>query len=125
MQKIEELFRSLQFDALGQGSHKISPEQLFDNPAGFLIDLRTPEEYRMFNFPLAGKSLHIPLSELPERWQEIPTDRPVGLLCYTCVRSSMAFAYLRAQGLTNVFVFTPGCAGVVEAMKTESIRNRD
>lgn len=124
MKKIEDLFRSLQFDALGQGAHKISPEALFDDPDGFLVDLRTEEEYRMFNFPLAGKSLHLPLAELPDRWREIPADRPVGLLCFTCVRSSMAFVYLRALGLNNVYVFTAGCGGVVEAMKTEAMRKR-
>lgn len=44
----------------------------------FLLDVRTPEEYRFSHAPGA---VNIPLGELADRLDEVPRDRPVITVC--------------------------------------------
>jgi adenylyltransferase/sulfurtransferase len=47
--------------------------------------------------------LHIPLGQLPQRWQEIPQARgPIHVICKTGVRSAQACDFLDRQGLTDL-----------------------
>jgi rhodanese-related sulfurtransferase len=47
-------------------------------------------------------ALHIALGELPQRLDEIPTDRPLVLHCAGGHRSSIAASLLRNRGFTDV-----------------------
>ncbi|MBV7441335.1 HesA/MoeB/ThiF family protein [Weeksellaceae bacterium TAE3-ERU29] len=60
-----------------------------------LLDVRTPEERSAFH--LGG--IHIPLDELPNRWEEIPTEKPVVVYCATGKRSAKAIAFLKEKVL--------------------------
>jgi rhodanese-related sulfurtransferase len=66
-----------------------------------LIDVREPTEYEEAHVP--GAQL-LPLSELAERVDEVPLDRPVLLICKSGGRSMRAAEYLAPQGadVTNV-----------------------
>jgi rhodanese-related sulfurtransferase len=66
-----------------------------------IIDVRQPDEYTEAHVP--GARL-VPLDELPEQIDEIPTDVPIYLICHSGGRSHRASEWLLAQGFdaTNV-----------------------
>lgn len=62
-----------------------------------LIDLREPHEHAR---GVAPGAMRLPLSQLAQRWGEVPTDsaKPVYLICATQNRSRSALKALREQG---------------------------
>lgn len=62
-----------------------------------LLDVRSPRERAAHS--LGG--LHIPLPEIPARFREIPTDKPVVVYCKSGVRSQRAIQLLREQKFTG------------------------
>ena len=58
--------------------------------------MRTPPEFALGHVP--GAKL-IPLDELRQRWQEIPTDKPLVTYCGVGQRSYYANRILRQKGL--------------------------
>lgn len=66
-----------------------------------LIDVREEHEWNMIHIPQAKL---IPLSQFPDRYQEIDFDREVYVLCRTGARSGQACAWLAQNGkqATNV-----------------------
>lgn len=66
-----------------------------------LIDVRQPEEHAEVRVP--GARL-IPLGELPDRVDEVPTDGPVYVICKSGGRSATAVAWLRERGIDAVNV---------------------
>ncbi len=59
--------------------------------------------------------LHIPLSDLARRIDELPGDRPIVVVCHTGHRSLMATQFLRQSG----FARSTNLRGGVEAWATE------
>ena len=70
-----------------------------------VLDVRGPGEVEAGH---VGDSLSIPLPALASRWEEVPTDRPVAVICKSGYRSSAATSLLRARGLTDVLDVTGG-----------------
>lgn len=72
-----------------------------------VVDVRNPDEYVEGHVP--GATL-IPLGEVPDRTAEIPTDRPVFVVCAVGGRSLKASQYLIGLGVdaTNVAGGTKG-----------------
>jgi rhodanese-related sulfurtransferase len=66
-----------------------------------VIDVRQPEEYNEFHAP---GSVLIPLADVPERIDEIPTDGTVYVICLTGARSGRAVEYLLRQDVDAVNV---------------------
>jgi rhodanese-related sulfurtransferase len=75
-------------------------EMLEKNPRVFLLDVRTPGEYRESR--LEGARL-IPISEIPRRLDEVPADRPVLVYCAVGSRSSQVAGFLDRQGYAEVY----------------------
>ncbi|WP_406055595.1 MBL fold metallo-hydrolase [Streptomyces sp. NBC_01077] len=65
-----------------------------------VVDVRTRGEREANGF--IDAALHIPLSELPRRVDELPTDRPLVVHCAGGHRSSIAASLLRHRGLGDV-----------------------
>ena len=65
----------------------------------YIIDVREPGEYAAGH--LKG-AVNIPLSQLRERMEEVPRDRPVYLHCRTSQRSYYALCQLVGSGWRNV-----------------------
>lgn len=63
-----------------------------------VLDVREPWELAICRLP---GSLEIPLATLPGRLHELPTDRPVVVMCHHGVRSAQATHWLRSQGYPN------------------------
>jgi rhodanese-related sulfurtransferase len=101
-QAFDEWLKDLSLDFWGTAQHKVPPDQFFErqkSEGAVLLDLRSPEEVGYLSLPLA---LHIPIDELPARWQEVPTDRLVTTFCSSAVRAVVAWVYLQLRGLDQV-----------------------
>lgn len=72
---------------------------LRENPDVVLIDVREQYEYDEGHIP--GVTL-IPLGTIPNRLDEIPTDKEVVFVCRSGNRSNQATQFLQQQGFDNV-----------------------
>ncbi|HEY0736182.1 MAG TPA: rhodanese-like domain-containing protein [Herpetosiphonaceae bacterium] len=87
---------------------RAAPERvrpLIDRGAVTMVDVRTPQEYRGGH--IRG-SRNIPLSDLPARLDEIPSDQPVVVQCQSGVRSAIAASLLAGRGTTQVIDLVGG-----------------
>lgn len=69
------------------------------DPSSFLLDVRERHEW------MAGhveRAVHIPMSELVDRLEELPHDRTVICMCRSGNRSSKVVAFLLQQGYQAV-----------------------
>jgi len=73
---------------------------LTQRPQVFLLDVRTPEEYRQAR--LDGAYL-IPVDQVVKRLAEIPRDRPVLVYCAVGSRSAQVFSFLARRGYAEVY----------------------
>ncbi len=73
---------------------------LKENPQILLVDVRSSQEMAQASIP-NGKPL--PLSLLPLRINEIPTDKKVVFYCRSGARSAQACTYMAQQGYDNVY----------------------
>ncbi|HEX6870889.1 MAG TPA: rhodanese-like domain-containing protein [Micromonosporaceae bacterium] len=65
----------------------------------YLLDVRELDEWAVGHAPGAT---HLPMSHLPARLDQVPTDRDVVVVCRVGNRSAHVVAYLRAQGWDRV-----------------------
>jgi len=63
-----------------------------------ILDVREPWELDLVRFP---EALAIPLATLPARIGEVPTDKPVVVVCHHGMRSYKAMTWLRQNGVAN------------------------
>ena len=75
----------------------------------FILDVREDDEWELGH--LKG-ALHIPLSELRQRLEEIPTDVPVYLHCRSGQRSYSAICALQHLGYKEVYNVSGGFLGI-------------
>ncbi|MGA0333638.1 MAG: rhodanese-like domain-containing protein [Kiritimatiellia bacterium] len=76
---------------------QIPPSALPENHGYLLVDVREVSEWHFVHLPL---SRHIPLGELPRRYQELPGDQKLLLLCHHGMRSQRAAEFLAGKGFT-------------------------
>lgn len=75
----------------------------------FIVDVREKDEYELSHI-VDAKS--IPLSEIRDRLNEIPTDRPVYLHCRSAQRSYNACLALGHLGFDNIYNVSGGFMGL-------------
>jgi len=98
----DEWLAGLDLSFWGTAQHKVMPAQFFERQASedaVLLDVRSQEEADYLALPFA---LHIPIHELPDRWQEVPADRLVATFCSSVTRAVVAWAYLQLKGLDKI-----------------------
>ena len=71
----------------------------------YLLDVRTPGEYRQAR--LEGARL-IPIDQLVGRLPELPKDRPILVYCAVGSRSAQVVNYLARQGYPEVYNLSGG-----------------
>jgi rhodanese-related sulfurtransferase len=71
----------------------------------FMLDVREPSEWEDFHMPDATL---IPLSELPDRLAEVPTDQPVVVVCRSGNRSQLGRDILLEAGYKGVVSMAGG-----------------
>ena len=67
-------------------------------PRPILVDVRERNEFALLRVP---GSVLLPLSTLSTTYDQLPTDRPLLLLCAVGGRSARATDFLRANGYTD------------------------
>lgn len=119
MEAINNVLKSMTFDFFGSGKHKISPSMHLTEKNSVFLDVRSDEELNTIAFSLVHHMpvLHIPIDEIPDRVNEIPRDKTVGIFCSSGVRSTMVYLYLRTLGLENVRVIEGGYAELANELK--------
>ena len=70
------------------------------DPAPLVVDVREPNEFASVRLE-DGVAL-VPLSQFAQRWQELPRDRPLLVICASGGRSAAATAHLLRNGYTDV-----------------------
>ena len=71
----------------------------------FLLDVRTPAEYRRGRIPGA---ILIPMKEVPDSLDRVPRDRKVVVVCASGARSRAVARYLDRRGYPWVGDYTGG-----------------
>jgi NADPH-dependent 2,4-dienoyl-CoA reductase/sulfur reductase-like enzyme/rhodanese-related sulfurtransferase len=70
-----------------------------------ILDTRTPAEYDVWHVP---EAILIPYTELRERLDEVPRDKPVYTYCRSGFRSYIAYCALKQNGWDDVAFLTGG-----------------
>ncbi|MDX2103357.1 MAG: sulfurtransferase [Alphaproteobacteria bacterium] len=89
-------------------SVQVTPAEVADWRAGHavhLLDVREPWEVQLVSF---AEAQTIPLAQLAQRWEEVPEDRRVVVVCHHGMRSLQATMFLRGRGLDNVWNLAGG-----------------
>lgn len=98
--------------AFAAGARNINSDEvkalLSRNKNVFLLDVRTPEEYRQAH--LKGAVL-IPINEVERRLAEVPRNRPVIIYCAVGSRSNAVAGFLAGKGYGEVFNMSDGIVG--------------
>ena len=76
-------------------------------PQPLLLDVREPWEYELCRII---DSQLIPLKNLPQRWNELPHERDVVVICHHGVRSQHAARFLDDAGLPRLYNLNGGIA---------------
>jgi len=59
-----------------------------------LLDVREPWEFDICHI---DGSINIPMGQIPQRWQELPDDGEIVVICHHGVRSLQVIRYLQPQ----------------------------
>jgi rhodanese-related sulfurtransferase len=104
MSNWDELLRSMTFDFFASGGHKIEMENLLATKDAIFLDVRSRQEWESLQIRLEHhiRVLWIPIDEIPNRHNEIPRDKTVGVFCSAGTRSTIVYVYLRSLGYENV-----------------------
>jgi rhodanese-related sulfurtransferase len=71
-----------------------------ENPRALVVDVRETNEFEAVRLE-DGVAL-VPLSQFGDRWQELPRDRPLLMMCAGGGRSAAAASHLLRNGYTDV-----------------------
>lgn len=76
-------------------------KEIINQESATIVDVRTPAEYMGGN---VANSINIPLNEVPDRVEEFKNlSRPIVVCCLSGGRSGQAEAYLKAQGIDEIY----------------------
>jgi len=118
---MEQVLRSLTLNFFGKGKHKISPDKFFEIENGFLLDVRSKEEAGSISIKMKFHSnitcINIPINEVPDRINEIPKNKSIGVFCPANVRSAIVYAYLLSKGFTDVRIVEGSYSALTDALK--------
>lgn len=84
-------FAMVEVEELAESQHKTDPF--------YIVDVRTPEEWRTGHIPGAH---HIELIHLEEALHQLPHDQSIALLCRSGHRASLAASLLKKHGFSSV-----------------------
>jgi rhodanese-related sulfurtransferase len=96
---------------MSSGVPSISPSEAaaeVTSGAALIVDVREDDEFVQER--VEGAAL-VPLSTFRERYEELPKDRPLLMLCAAGSRSSSATMFLIQNGWTDVRNITGGIIG--------------
>lgn len=89
----------------GGGLDTLRATRLINDSHAVVLDVRESSEFASGHLP---ESRHIALGELPGRVGELPSGKPVLIVCAAGPRANRAAAMLRKAGREDVFVLDGG-----------------
>ena len=124
---MEQILKNFTLDFFGKGKHKITPEKFFTMENGFLLDVRSKEEAGSLSIRMAYhsnvESINIPINEIPDKINEIPKEKFVGVFCPANIRSAIVYAYLLSKGFSDIRIVEGGYSALTEALKPGKVLN--
>ena len=114
---LETYIKNFDYDA--RLEMKTSSKKLIDlleDGKAVLVDIRYKEEQQTWGPSFA---LQIPLSELPDRLNELPKDKIIVTACPHKDRAIIAMTYLRSKGIPARYL-TDGLIGLAENLRGDS-----
>ena len=114
---LETYIKNFDYDA--RLEMKTSSKNLIDlleDGKAVLVDIRYKEEQHSWGPRFA---LQIPLSELPDRLNELPKDKIIVTACPHKDRAIIAMTYLRSKGIPARYL-TDGLIGLAENLRGDS-----
>lgn len=117
MNKYDELFKSYDLNYFGSGAHKITFDQmvsLLKEDKAFIVDVRTKEENEILNFSFAT---NIPVTEMPNRLNELPKDKTIVLFCSSATRATLLLPYLQANGFEDTKILLDSISEIAGQFK--------
>lgn len=82
---------------------KLTPAEFLErrraDPSWAMLDVREPWEVEVAAIP---ESLHIPMSAIASRLDELDAGRPLAVVCHSGVRSLRVAEFLEQQGFAEV-----------------------
>lgn len=97
-----DVLREMDIDFIVAGEYGITVAEAAKfilNDHFLFLDVRTNEEKNHLTFSFAA---HIPLNELPDRFNELPRDKFIITFCVSGFRAAMGYAFLRTQGFYEI-----------------------
>ena len=91
--------QGFELSQLGSISAQELSARLRANSPPFVLDVRTESEWSSGHIDGA---LHIHGGVLKERYDEVPRDRPIAVICGTGYRGSIAASFLKSNGYDDV-----------------------
>jgi len=80
-----------------------------DKEALFILDVRNDDELLKAKFEGA---YHIPMSDIFDRLEEVPMDKPIVCMCHHGMRSARAAHFLEQKGYENIYNLEGGIHAV-------------
>jgi rhodanese-related sulfurtransferase len=84
-----------------------------------VLDVREPWEHEVCTIP---DSQLLPMQDVPARWQELPADNDIVVVCHHGMRSLQVAQFLKQSGLTRVYNLSGGIAAWAEQVDPEMPR---
>ncbi len=111
---IDGLARQIAPQEMGQARISLDAFiESYNNGDAELVDIRLRDEVAVWQ---VNFGLKIPATELPDRLDELPTDKLLVVACPMTDRSNMARSYLAARGF-NVKYLQGGLLGLMDRLK--------
>ncbi len=119
MEKLENIMKSMDFEFFANGKYKVKASDHFSKDNALFLDVRSIEEHNTLSFELIYHMpvLHIPISEIPDKINQIPKDKHVGVFCSSGVRATIVYVFLKTRGYENVRILEGGYNNIVEEFK--------
>jgi rhodanese-related sulfurtransferase len=118
MSELEQIIGEMNFQYFGTGQHKMEAEAFLAAENTVFLDVRAKEETETIAISLSKycEVIQIPTNEVPERINEIPKDKTVGIFCSAGVRAAIIFVYLRSKGYQKVKIIPGGYPPLMQAI---------
>lgn len=126
MNELEKVISEMNFQYFGKGKHKVEAEEFLSIDKAIFLDVRAKEEQETIKLSLSHLCtvLEIPTDEIPERINEIPKDKTIGVFCSAGVRATIIFVYLRSKGYNNIKIILGGYAPLMDAIMPGKLHKR-
>jgi len=117
MKNFDNLLKNYDLGYFGTGEHKITFEEMINAKklgTAFILDVRTNEESQLVSFNFAT---NIPISEIPDRIDEIPKNKTIIVFCSSAIRATITSVYLQLNGFDKVKILLDSSAEHVANIK--------